>query len=62
MKSLLSKILVIITFPIWSIILLIMAIIYIFSEDDAKAIAQGIGKGYTEEDLKDYYRRYPNEK
>lgn len=32
-------------------VLIIMAIIYILEPDDEQAIIQGIGKGYTLEDL-----------
>lgn len=38
-----------------------MIILVIFSEDDPTDIIQGIGKGYTEEDLEDYYRKHPDE-
>lgn len=54
-RDFILNVIMVLTFPIWGLLLLIMALVYIFSPDDAQAIGQGIGKGYTEEDLKNYY-------
>lgn len=49
-----NKIIEIILTILFSPIIVIMALIYILSADDEEAIIQGIGKGYTEQDLEKY--------
>ncbi len=56
-RDFILNVIMVLTFPIWGLLLLIMALVYIFSPDDPTAIIQGIGKGYTEEDLEEYYRK-----
>jgi hypothetical protein len=53
MRKIASGLATIIFFPLLVMANIFSIIVYVFKKDNEQAILQGIGKGYTEEDLKE---------